>query len=268
MRQFVAQTNFDSKGLLAVSGKDYRYFKNVLRLAAGDMVCVRTPDGKLCNTTVCKIDEGGKKVVLQLCASSPVSEDLNQDFAQENQPVVNNGIEWQLFMFVPKSSKFDLIVRQAAECGAAAVIPVQSEFSQSGAEKMNFRSERLERIIKEARQQSGSAVNTVVEDCISVKELCRRWKGNCGEDSFCCVLYERSEKTKGIHEALKSCGGLKKCALVCGAEGGISPDEIEMMSEAGIVPVHFETNILRCETAALYGMAALQSAVTEIKKWQ
>lgn len=268
MRQFVAQENFDSKGLLTVRGRDYRYFKSVLRLAAGDMVSVRTPDGKLYNSTVCKIDETGRKIVLQICAMTPGSGDLNEDSAQENQPVVDNGIEWQLFMFVPKSSKFDLVVRQATECGVAKIIPVRSEFSQSGAEKMNFRGERLERIIKEARQQSGSAVDTVVEDCISVEELCRRWTEKKDESCFGCVLYERSEKTKGMHQALQNCGELKKCALVCGAEGGISPEEIEMMSQAGIVPVHFETNILRCETAALYGMAALQSAVTEIKKWQ
>ena len=29
----------------------------------------------------------------------------------------------------------------------------------------------------------------------------------------------------------------------------------------GFLPVHFETNILRCETAALYGIAVMQSLV-------
>jgi 16S rRNA (uracil1498-N3)-methyltransferase len=53
-----------------------------------------------------------------------------------------------------------------------------------------------------------------------------------------------------------------------GAEGGISPEELDFAQKHGFVPVHFATNILRCETAALYGIAALQNAVVEKKVWQ
>jgi len=261
MRQFVAQSDFDSKGLLCVSGKDFKYLKQVLRLAPGDMVSVRTPDGSLKNSTVCKIEEDSRKVVFQLCGDSSAEH-------KENQPVVDNGIKWWLFMFVPKSSKFELIVRQAAECGVEKIIPVRSEYSQSGAEKMNFKGDRFERIIREARQQSGSAVNTTVENCMTVKEACRFWQENKTDSGLGCVLYERTEKTSSVHKAVNSVADVKICALVCGAEGGISPEEIELLSNNGFVPVHFETNILRCETAALYGIAALQSAVTEKKVWQ
>jgi 16S rRNA (uracil1498-N3)-methyltransferase len=31
------------------------------------------------------------------------------------------------------------------------------------------------------------------------------------------------------------------------------------MEKDGFVSVHFETNILRCETAALYGIASIQT---------
>lgn len=261
MRQFVAQCNFDSKGLLCVSGKDYRYLKQVLRLVPGDMVSVRTADGNLHNATVCKIEDDARKIIIQVCADGAAEH-------KENQPVIENGIKWWLFMFVPKSSKFELIVRQAAECGIEKIIPVRSEYSQSGAEKMNFKGDRFERIIREARQQSGSAVNTVVENCLTVDEACLYWKENKNDSALGCVLYERTEKTSSVHEAVSSVNDVKFCALVCGAEGGISPEEIEQLSESGFIPVHFETNILRCETAALYGIAALQSAVTEKKVWQ
>ncbi len=265
MRQYISQKNFDKDGLLAIIGKDYRYLRNVLRLVPGDMLSLRLPDGSLQNSTVAKVDEGAKKIILQICAdtSAPHS---------ENQPDAKNLVEYWLFMFVPKSSKFDLIVRQATECGVAKIIPVLSEFSQSGAEKMNFRGERLERIVREARQQSGSAVDTKILDCVTVKGLCEMWNSEQDSDSqknnykiekFGCVLYERSDKTVTLKKALESYkpGQIKKCALVCGAEGGISPAEIDLMMEAGFVPVHFETNILRCETAALYGIASVQSMV-------
>lgn len=258
MRQFISESDLDKNGLLEISGKDFKYFRQVLRLKSGDMVLVRLPDGSLKNMTLCRADDSAKKIVLQVCA------DENQK--EESQT------EFYLFMFVPKSSKFDLIVRQATECGISKIFPVSSDFSQKGAEKMNFRGERFERIIKEARQQSGSAVQTEVEDCIDVQKVCEIWQEEIRkskEDDYNilgCVLYERSEFTQNLSSAvqtLDSSKKIKKCALVVGSEGGISPDEIKKLLDAGFFAIHFETNILRCETAALYGTAVLQNAVFE-----
>lgn len=258
MRQFISESDLDKNGLLEISGKDFKYFRQVLRLKSGDMVLVRLPDGSLKNMTLCRADDSAKKIVLQVCADENQKEEFQTEF--------------YLFMFVPKSSKFDLIVRQATECGISKIFPVSSDFSQKGAEKMNFRGERFERIIKESRQQSGSAVQTEVEDCIDVQKVCEIWQEEIRKSKegdyniLSCVLYERSEFTQNLSSAvqtLDSSKKIKKCALVVGSEGGISPDEIKKLLDAGFFAIHFETNILRCETAALYGTAVLQNAVFE-----
>ena len=259
MRQYISQKNLDSKGLLTIIGKDFRYLRNVLRLASGDMIYVRLPSGELQPMTVCQIDDKDKKILMQVC-------DILEGAVLENQPEETDSIEkceFTLFMALPKSSKFDLILRQATECGVAKIVPVQTEFSQTGAEKMNFRGDRFERIIKEARQQSGSPVNTKIENCVSLPEACQFWKVQvqnlAPEESLAIVLYERSESTVTILEACEKKGSLKKAALFCGSEGGLSPEEVKSLCEAGFAAVHLKTNILRCETAALYGIAALQS---------
>ena len=231
------------------------------------MIQVRLPDGSLQPMTVCKTDEKTKKITLQVC---DVAEIESGETSGENQPKETSTIEsceFTLFMSVPKSSKFDGIVRQATECGIARIIPVQTEFSQKGSEKMNFRSERFERIIKEARQQSGSPVSTKIENCISLSEAAALWKSeteNLSEsEKLAVVLYERNDSTVSILEAGKGIQGdgasPKKIALFCGSEGGIAPSEIELLGHSGFVPVHLKTNILRCETAAIYGIAALQT---------
>ena len=264
MRQYISPQALDSNGFLTIGSKDYRYLKSVLRLAAGDMIHVRFPDGLLQPMTVCRIDEKNRKIFLQVCTVT--------EFGQsgENQPEETQTIEscqFSLFMAVPKSSKFELIVRQATECGISRIIPVQTEFSQTGAEKMNFRSDRFERIIKEARQQSGSPVNTQIDSCIKLKDAAALWKketeGLSEKESLALVLYERNDSTVSILEAASSIknseGSIKKAAVFCGSEGGLSPQEIQILQEAGFIPVHLKTNILRCETAALYGIASLQS---------
>ena len=55
--------------------------------------------------------------------------------------------------------------------------------------------------------------------------------------------------------------------MVVGAEGGISPEEINELQDNGFIPIHFDTNILRCETAALYGVAAVQTVLGEKDLW-
>ena len=263
MRQYISQKNLDSDGLLTIIGKDYRYLRNVLRLVSGDMIHVRLPSGELQPMTVCLVDEKAKKITLQVCDIAECEQ------IGENQPEETDSIEsteFILFMAVPKSSKFDLIVRQATECGVAKIVPVQTEFSQNGGEKMNFRGERFERIIKEARQQSGSPVNTQIENCVTLKEACEIWKNECENlsesEKLAVVLYERNDSTVSIKCSCEKKQNLKKVALFCGSEGGISPEEVKSLCDAGFTAVHLKTNILRCETAALYGIAALQVAVS------
>ena len=47
----------------------------------------------------------------------------------------------------------------------------------------------------------------------------------------------------------------------CSSKKTILKEEIEILQENGFFPVHFNVNILRCETAALYGIAAVQSMI-------
>lgn len=260
MRQYVSDCQPDKKGLLTVSGKDYRYMKQVLRLAVGDMLKVRLPDGRLQNTTVCRINESERSIVLQVCADTETGQNQPQDLPE---------LDMWLFQFVAKGSKMDAIVRQATECGVSTIVPVLGTYSQAGGGEKNFRSDRLLRIIKEARQQSGSAMDTRILDAMPLEEALALWKEEHGsaEDSFAAVLYERTEDTQALHKAVAQ-KKIRHVALAVGAEGGISPEEILLFRQGGFVPLHFKTNILRCETAALYGIAALQNAITEQNIWQ
>lgn len=263
MRQFVSEVFPDELGILKIVKKDYKYFRQVLRLSVGDMVVVRLPSNELLNMTVCKMNESLREILLQKCDVQDISEKVNIPSTVSNTEI------W-LFQFIAKGQKMDLIVRQATECGVKKIIPVIGDFCQSGTSEKNFKSERYDRIIKEARQQSGSSVSTELMPSVSVLEACEIWKNFAENDNtvFGCVLYERNENTKNIFNALHEYNEIKKCAIVCGAEGGISPNEIKHFMDSGIIPIHLDTNILRCETAALYGIASVQSAVSGKKLWQ
>lgn len=281
MRQFVSETGLDSDGCIRVGGDKFRYLASVLRLEEGDMLSVRLPSGILQPMTVARVDGQSKTLTLSLAGSA------KSPPGNGAAPIESAGLfRFHLFQFVPKPPKLDLIIRQATECGVASIIPVAGEFCQKGnvesaARKSSPSDSRWRKVITEAREQSGSPVRTEVLPCRKFDEALASWEevpDADGSAKMAFVLSERSEATLPVHSAvareahrissLKIAPGNADIAIMVGAEGGISPPELERARGAGFIPVHLQTNILRCETAALYGLAALQVAVVESDIWK
>lgn len=280
MRQFISKEFPDKKGLLRICGKDFRYLRQVLRLKTGDMLSVRFADGTLQNTTVCEIDENSKEILVQVCAKTenPGNLDVTRGTKAEEIQGSFSEIEYFLFQYIAKPVKMEQIIRQATECGIKYIVPVCGEFSQKQniLSMQHSKKERNERIVREARQQSGSPVETEVLEPISTKDAISFWQEKISslsaeEKAVSVVLWERNEKTVSLKKIFQAdsekedenSGKIKKIAIVVGCEGGISPAEIELFLAAGFNAVHFPGNILRCETAALYGIAAVQSALNQ-----
>lgn len=277
MRQFISSEFPDKKGFLLICGKDFRYLRQVLRLKSGDMLAVRFSDGTLRNTTVCKIDENSREILVQICGNpektgNSCDDDITRGTkAQEIQKSLPD-TEYFLFQYIAKPVKMEQIIRQATECGVKFIVPVSGEFSQKQnvLSMQHSKKERLERIVREARQQSGSPVETEILEPLTTEEAVLFWKKNTSslsaeEKNVAVALWERSEKTvslKEIFDAEKN-KKIKKIAIAVGCEGGISLEEIDALISAGFYAVHFPGNILRCETAALYGIAAVQSALNQ-----
>ena len=101
--------------------------------------------------------------------------------------------------------------------------------------------------------------NTVVESVETTAE--HREEGR--DVAF--VLSERDDCSGNLRATVATAqevGPIKRAAIAVGSEGGISPDEVKYLEEKGLfVPIHFAVNILRCETAALYGIAAVQTEI-------
>lgn len=264
MRQFISELEPDDDGCILVQGKKAHHLAEVLRVKTGDMVYARLPEsGVLQPMTVAKVDGSKKTVLLQVAG----------DFADGKNDGSKKTLQlpeiW-LFQFVAKPPKMDLIIRQATECGVSFIVPVEGKFCQGGSvesarKKTDPKDERWSRIISEAREQSGSAVETKVLPCVKLDEALEVVSQ---EKLFGIVLYEQTGGTMSLGDALSDIGEKEAAALFVGAEGGIAAEEVEIMQEKGIVPVHFATNILRCETAALYGTAVLQNALVEKGLWK
>ena len=53
-----------------------------------------------------------------------------------------------------------------------------------------------------------------------------------------------------------------------GPEGGLSPSETRLLRENGALPIYLGSRVLRAETAAIYGLAAVGTIIRERTEWQ
>jgi 16S rRNA (uracil1498-N3)-methyltransferase len=175
-----------------------------------------------------------------------------------------------LFQALPKAGKMDLIVRQAAEGAVAEIVPFTAEHSiprpeGGGADVGRLR--RWERIIREARQQSGSRTATALKSPLPLEGLFEYWE----------TLKTRHPKALGLlfHQiplAQASLHGYlgsnpEIVVLAIGPEGGFSPAEVSRFLAAGFKPLTIGETVLRTETAALYGAAAIRIILLESASW-
>lgn len=286
MRQFLCDSFPDGSGKLVVTGKNYRYLVKVLRFSEGEELDARLPDGKLVRFYVERVQPQLMSAVLRLVDGADGCSGTTQGVqAFEVQEIADRMPELWLFQFLPKPQKMDLIVRQATECGVRHIVPISGAYSLKG--DSSGRKERWERIIREARQQSGSAVATEIKDVLSVRAAAELWTeiaanaanksrssadstGNVGavspsesaaNRSMCktvAFLLDENPSAGKSSLARADKAEVSAAALAVGCEGGISDEERSVLLEAGFMPLHFTTNILRAETASLYGIAVIQ----------
>jgi len=206
----------------------------VLRLRPGD-ACQALLDGRILSA---RIAETAPRVLLIL---------------EEELPSPEPQTRVTLYQGVPKGDKMDYIVQKCTEAGVFRVVPVHfsrcvAKWESRDAEKKQA---RLQRIAAEAAKQSGRAVVPRLSAPLTLNALCRALPGH----EAALVPWEE-QRGCGIAAQWRGEGDV---AIVIGPEGGISAEEMALLTAAGGRPVSLGPRIFRTETA---GLAALISLLT------
>jgi len=266
VKQFILGKKPDKDGKVRLEGKDYHYLVRVKRLAVGEYFPALLPDGKEILVQVLSID---KKTVTGKCS--------RQEEKSENTLITKTPFLPPVFLFqaLPKADKMDIIVRQAAEGEITEVIPFVSEFSvaKTGAGQ---KFSRWQRIIKEARQQSGSKTATTLRSPVTINELFDYWKELkekyiTGNQALGLLFHHNNLHSGGLeHESLHSYlnNVPRILAMAIGPEGGFSEKEVSLFLENGFKPFTIGNTILRTETAALYCAAVMKILLLERDSWE
>jgi len=260
VKQFILKGGPDRDNIVRLENNDYRYLVRVRRLAVGEFFPALLPGGEETLVQVLSIDHG---VLTGKCfspAEAALPEASPLEAASQIPPII-------LFQALPKGEKMDLIVRQAAEGGITEVVPFVSEFSIAKASAGGQKFSRWERIIKEARQQSGSKTATSIRRPLTMNELFDYWK-KLKETGALGLLfhYQKGLEQESLHGYLNSIPRI--VVLAVGPEGGFSNLEVSLFLENGFKPMTVGNTILRTETAALYCAAVIKILLLERDSWE
>jgi len=270
VKQFILKSKPDRDNIVRLEDNDYRYLVRVRRLAVGEYFHAVLPDGKEILVQILSVDGG---VLTGRCSSPSEAASLETalpERALQIPPII-------LYQALPKGDKMDLIVRQAAEGGITEIVPFVSEFStakQAAAGGQKF--SRWERIIKEARQQSGSKIATSIRRPLTKNGLFEHWKQITDSNRALGLLFhhcqithilpEKGLEKESLHSYLNNVP--RVIAMAVGPEGGFSNSEISLFLENGFKPITIGDTILRTETAALYFAAAVKILLLERDSWE
>ena len=152
------------------------------------------------------------------------------------------------FLFAPiKKSRTDFIVEKAAEMGAARIIPVQTEFTNSE----RVRRDRLQAHTIEATEQCGGTYVPEVDEMHSLDHFLGTWPN--GRHLLFCDEQRVGQPT-GLADFPKGAW-----AILIGPEGGFSQAEREKLDHYNFThSIALGPRILRADTAAVAALTLWQ----------
>ena len=211
--------NFDlNKKEIEITGEIAHQIIKVLKLKVGEKIELSDGKGISAIAEITKIDK--KSVIVK-----------TQEIFTTQQGCVNKVI---LFCCILKKENFELVVQKATECGVSEIVPIISARTI----KTGLNLERLQKIAKEASEQSGRAIVPEIAEPIAFAKAIEVAEGGS-------ILFDMSGSKFNSNNKSENKN------LFIGPEGGWTEEEIKKAREAGFQISSLGTNTLRAETAAI-----------------
>ncbi len=209
----------------------------VLRLRMNDAVQIFDGAGNAYDAKIFEIN--GKRVVLH---------ELQACLQETESP-----LRITLAQAMSSSEKMDWVVQKTTELGIAEIQPVQTQRSMA-----RLTSERAERRTAHWRSIAISACEQCGRNILPVIHAPQEFSTWLAAiRSITCAKYIL--QPEGSVALQKQAAPSGKVILLVGPEGGFSEDEGKIAHLAGFIPVRLGKRVLRTETAAMAGIAALQT---------
>lgn len=228
-----------------ISGEEALHAFRVLRLSIGEKVVLCDGSGLECLGVLTHVS----------------SKECLVDVIRERPGRAEPRLRLHLFAGLSKGDKMDYVVQKCTELGVSAIHPVITERSvvRLEGDKAIARSERWERIAREAAKQCGRARWPSVSAAEPLEMAVRRVR--CGQ---LVVAWEGASRPLRRWMDQPHLAAEDAVGAVIGPEGGLSLAEVCGLQEQGAFVGSLGTRILRTETAGVVLVALIASAFGEL----
>lgn len=211
----------------------------VLRLREGNRVEIFDGLGNECHGVIAEL--GGKRVVVGEITA------VNAD-RESPLPVM-------LAQALSSSEKMDWVIQKATELGVTEIQPLDTERSVArlSAERAAKRLEHWRQVAISACEQCGRNVLPEIHAPLDIMAWLQQGLAQQPPAAKFILL---PQGAASLHSQPKPQG---KVVLLIGAEGGFTQAESDSALRCGFMPVRLGARVLRTETAAVAGLAALQT---------
>ena len=227
-----------------LSRADSRHFTTVLRLKEGDQV--QLFDGCGCDGVFTIVSSSKNELMLERTG----------ELVHHNPP----RCKITLGACISKGARMDWTVEKAVELGASEILPIASEFSVvriGGKKDAESKRARWIRIAIDAARQSDAAFLPNITPPLPLDEALQHI-ADC-RTIIAGALQPDARPMRDVLAELRAKPAPEKVAWMTGPEGDFSPREYQTLRDAGVLFVNLGDQILRAETAAMYGLCVLGS---------
>lgn len=160
-----------------------------------------------------------------------------------------------LFFCLAKKDKIEFVVQKASELGATNLVLVSSARSVVKLTQTDFerKKQRYMSIAKEASEQCKRTSILSIDGLFELKKIPLDFL--CDKNFI--AYEENSGSTLHFFNALKEIHFGESVSIFVGPEGGFEKEEIRFLEKNGFQAVSLGKRILRCETAAVYGLSVI-----------
>lgn len=231
---------------LRITGEEARHAVTVRRTRIGEEIDVCDGEGLRARCVVTAVEK--TELALQV-----------KEYADESEI----GERWVLVQALAKGGRDEQAVDMCTEYGVHEIIPwfaQRAVVSWKGKEAK--RQERWQSIAQAAAKQSRRSWLPRVVVPVTSTELAETVRQATSRGAHVYLCHEEAETT--LSSCVSENAEATEVWVIIGPEGGISPEECELLEEAGAHKVLLAPHVLRSSTAGAYAFATI-SAVAETK---
>lgn len=228
------------------SGEVFHHIFDVCRQETGSKFEVLTEDSKAYFVEVTSVSK--KSAIARVLES--------RDIPALQEPHLH------LALSVSRFPVMDAVMEKSVEMGVKSIQPFFSEYSfvRSGEKISANKTERWDKIVRSATQQSGRGDLMSIRPVVTFENLTKLINPSAASTGL--FAYE-GPSTLGIKNYVSQIKaehpqGLTDIWIIVGSEGGFSQREVEIFQSLGLHPVTLGAQVLRVETACMALVSVLK----------